>query len=60
MILQKLFKEPLALSLSKCAFGLEASFDKLRTNGPNPIAPIMLCFKVKAFAETLGLRDISH
>ncbi|MFT6008819.1 MAG: hypothetical protein ACI9TB_002055, partial [Parasphingorhabdus sp.] len=25
-----------------------------------PIAPIMLCFKVKAFAESLGLRDISH
>ncbi len=24
---------PLALSLSKCAYGLEASFDRLRTNG---------------------------
>ncbi|MFT5537518.1 MAG: hypothetical protein ACI91C_001914 [Burkholderiaceae bacterium] len=24
---------PFALSLSKCAYGLEASFDRLRTNG---------------------------
>ena len=60
MILQNFLKEPLALSLSKCASGLEASFDKLRTSGPNPIAPIMLCFKVKAFAESLGLPVISH